>query len=326
MPYWIFKLSKQELYPDVPGSQYVYDNTHSLRVRAGDIFLYLDKRKNYSFTATGCISNITTRAPTAAESSRAPHVRTVFSAHLSDLVHFIAPLSISPLTPEGRANRAKLGLTDVNLMGWSQSIPKLSEQMYEAIMQLAQTKRLLPAVLANSDFSIPDTWGKVRIRKAIGAFTNEVLNRHQSRCVVCGTTIQEVLDAAHLSPYAADVANRANPRNGVCLCTYCHRALDQRLIALTPDGVLLISPSIHDPIAAAHFTAVGATTRRAWLSGVEPKFLELTVTWFNEAAQGNTKRKSKAKQLTGPHESALPHGSPPPPAQSQPPAPPVPPV
>ncbi len=42
MTYWIFKVAKQELYPDVPGEQYVYDNTHSLRVRAGDTFLYLE--------------------------------------------------------------------------------------------------------------------------------------------------------------------------------------------------------------------------------------------------------------------------------------------
>ena len=45
MAFWIFKISDQELYPDVLGEKYVYDNTHSIRVKSGDVFLYLDKTK-----------------------------------------------------------------------------------------------------------------------------------------------------------------------------------------------------------------------------------------------------------------------------------------
>ena len=37
MSYWIFKLSKQEQYPDDLGKTYVYDNRHSIRVSAGDM-------------------------------------------------------------------------------------------------------------------------------------------------------------------------------------------------------------------------------------------------------------------------------------------------
>ena len=44
MSYWIFKVSEQKLYADVPGSHYVFDNTHSRHVKAGDEFVYLDKR------------------------------------------------------------------------------------------------------------------------------------------------------------------------------------------------------------------------------------------------------------------------------------------
>ena len=54
MAYWIFNVAQQELYPDVAGKEYVYDNKHSTCVVAGDVFLYLDKEEKYSFTGTGC--------------------------------------------------------------------------------------------------------------------------------------------------------------------------------------------------------------------------------------------------------------------------------
>ncbi len=38
MSYWIFKIAEQDLYPDVLGEKYVYDNTHSIRVVKGDYF------------------------------------------------------------------------------------------------------------------------------------------------------------------------------------------------------------------------------------------------------------------------------------------------
>jgi hypothetical protein len=284
MAYWIFKLSRQELYPDVPGQKYIYDNTHSVRVRGGDVFLFLDKRKKYSFTATGCVADIRERAPTPTEAARTANVRTVFEAHLSELIYFTPPLSISPLIDEGRANRAKLGIEDVNLLGWSQSIPRLNEAMYDSIMDLAQQKRIIPNIApVNPDFSVPDSWGKVRVRKALGTFVNTVLSRHGNRCGVCGTGLAEVLDAAHLSPYCTDVKNRANPSNGICLCSFCHRALDQRLIAIEADGTVLVASEINDEIARAHFSSVPATIRRGWIEGIDPEFLALTVVWFKQA-------------------------------------------
>ena len=75
MAYWIFKVAKQELYPDIPGEQYVYDNTHSLRVRAGDTFLYLDKRQDYAFSGTGTVRRVVERKPTATEAARTNKVQ-----------------------------------------------------------------------------------------------------------------------------------------------------------------------------------------------------------------------------------------------------------
>jgi len=75
MSFWIFKVAEQELYPDEMGVKYVFDNTHSVRVRAGDEFLYLDKKAGYSFTGSGVVARLVTRRPTENEKQRTRKVR-----------------------------------------------------------------------------------------------------------------------------------------------------------------------------------------------------------------------------------------------------------
>ncbi len=281
MAYWLFKISEQDLYPDKPGISYVFDNTHSVRVKKGDTFLYLDKARGYSFTATGTVGRIAERKPTLKESERTRKIRVVYTAHLADVIWFSSPLSISPTKIEGKRVRAQLGIRDVNLLGWSQSIPSLNEEMYSSIIDIAELKGLF-RVEGSSRFSIPDTWGRAKSRPAMTGFSALVLGRSLYSCIVCGTQQPGLVDAAHLSPYATDIENRANPANGICLCKYCHRALDLRLIAISPSGELLVSPEIKDPVAEFHFAQIDAGTRRRLLLGVDPAFLELTVKWHNE--------------------------------------------
>jgi len=282
MAFHIFKLAEQELYPDILGEKYVYDNTHSVRVAPGDIFLYLDKRKKYSFTATGTVNRIARRSPTGKESERTSKVKSVFTAHLQDVIWFTEPLSISPTTVQGKKNRARLGILDVNLLGWSQSMPSLNESMYQSILDLAETEMVIPSQPSVSDFYIPDNWGKTKIRRALKQFSDPVMERSYSTCIVCGSSLKGIVEAAHLSPYATDLKNRANPANGICLCKYCHRALDLRLIAIKPDGTLLVSPAVDDQVARHHFSQVGSEERLQWLKGVSSVFLQLTVQLYED--------------------------------------------
>jgi hypothetical protein len=291
MAYWIFKVAEQELYPDIPGEKYVFDNTHSIRIASGDVFLYLDKRKKYSFTATGMVRLVEKRSPTAREAGRTPKVRQVITAHLDNVLWFKEPLTISPGSKDGRANRSRLGILDVNLLGWSQSIPSLNEEMYKKILDLADLENLLAPGHKNSDFSIPDNWAKTKVRAALKRFSDPVLARSNSTCIVCGTSLAGLTEAAHLSPYASDKSNRANPGNGICLCRFCHRSLDLRLIAIESDGSLLVSPTVKDKIALHHFSQISSQKRLQWLRNVDVKFLVLTVQWFNENLSNTESRR-----------------------------------
>jgi len=285
MNYWIFKLSKQELYPDVKGKKYVFDNTHSVHVKAGDIFIYLDKTEGYSFTCTGIIKKIKTRDPSKEEAARTSKVKIVFSAHLSSLMWFKSPLSISTKTGEGNINRAKLGIVDVNLLGWSQSIPRISSEMYDSIIDLVDFQEPREEIEANQDYSIPDTWAKTKIRKYLKVFSREVKARGKNTCAVCGCQLRILLEAAHLIPYAIDKSNRANPGNGICLCRFCHKAMDSRLIGIKSDGRIHISQKISgkEEVSRFHFERLSPSERRSYIENVGEFFLRYAFELFEKA-------------------------------------------
>ena len=273
MSHWLFKVSDQAKYPDEPGVRYVYDNTHSIRLEAGDTFLYLDKTKRYSFTGTGIVKRIRSRPPTASEAARAPSVRVVNAAQLADVLWFTKPLSISTTTKVGMANRALLGIVDVNKLGWSQSMPRISMEMYDAILNTAAAEHLIQPA-GSPSFRIPDGLPRSKTRPYVEAWAKAVHARADTTCAVCGSRQSEIIEAAHLSPWAADPDNRANPANGLSLCTLCHRALDRGLIAIRSDGELLVRPDVADPVAIHHFTRLSSADRKALIAGAHPKFLD----------------------------------------------------
>ena len=281
MAYWIFKLSDQSIYPDRK-RKYVYHNTHSVRVREGDDFVFLDKRKEYAFTAAGSIRKVETTDPSDEDRHHNPKVKDVYTAHLTDIIEFSTPLSISPKTQNGSANRARLGIDDVNLLGWSPAIAVIGEEMFDAILGLADGNDLIPEE-TKEDFSIPDHWGKTKKRPYMKAFSEKVKQRSNHQCVICGSRLRELMEAAHLSPYATDRKNRANPANGVCLCRFCHRAMDSQFLAIEADGHLLIVPEImKDPVAKFHFNNIDTEQRQKWLRGVDPQFLNKSVELYKE--------------------------------------------
>ena len=240
MKYWIFKLSKQELYPDVAGTQYVFDNTHSIKVTAGDAFLYLDKTKDYSFTATGVIKKIEKREPTETEASRTKNVRVVYTAYLSDVYYFDRPLSIDPKL--GFNNRKRLGIVDVNKLGWSHSLAGLNVEMFNSILDLVEEKKFFTIIPKEShsfnSFEIDDRWSITKRRAYLYGFSQNVKSLCNQKCIVCGVKNAALLDSAHIIPYSIDKKNRANPANGICLCKYCHAAYDSQLIEICHTGVV----------------------------------------------------------------------------------------
>lgn len=84
----------------------------------------------------------------------------------------------------------------------------------------------------------------VRTRVNQAFFRAAVLAAYGSRCCITGLSVSELLTASHIMPWSADVKNRTNPRNGLCLNAIHDRAFDCGLLTVTPEFKVRISATV----------------------------------------------------------------------------------
>ena len=80
-------------------------------------------------------------------------------------------------------------------------------------------------------------------------FRDAVMAAYQNTCCVSGVKISSLLEACHISPWAEDVINRTNPKNGLCLNSFFHKAFDNNMFAITPDYIIDIKPQLIDSVS-----------------------------------------------------------------------------
>ena len=56
-----------------------------------------------------------------------------------------------------------------------------------------------------------------------------------------GVAEPELVEACHIVDWSEDEVNRTNPRNGLCLNPFFHKAYDKFFISITPDFEIKIS-------------------------------------------------------------------------------------
>ena len=84
----------------------------------------------------------------------------------------------------------------------------------------------------------------IRQRVNQSFFRAAVMNSYNFRCCISGVQKSELVEACHIVDWAEDKANRTNPRNGLCLNPFFHKAYDKLLISITPDFEIVISDSL----------------------------------------------------------------------------------
>jgi putative restriction endonuclease len=85
----------------------------------------------------------------------------------------------------------------------------------------------------------------VRVRVNQSFFRDRILSAYNFRCCVTGLTIQPLLTASHIIPWAEDEKNRLNPKNGLCLNALHDRAFDRHLMWIEDNFVVRFSPHLH---------------------------------------------------------------------------------
>ncbi len=92
----------------------------------------------------------------------------------------------------------------------------------------------------------PDHDARVRVQASVvrrqgqGAFRKALLRAYSSRCAVSGCDVEDVLDAAHITPYLGDHTDLVS--NGILIRTDLHALFDRGLIAIDPrDRTVVVS-------------------------------------------------------------------------------------
>ena len=84
---------------------------------------------------------------------------------------------------------------------------------------------------------------KVRVNQSF--FRRRILSAYEFRCCITGLAVRELLVASHIVPWADDLENRLNTRNGLCLNPLHDRAFDRHLMAIDHNLRVRFSPRLH---------------------------------------------------------------------------------
>ncbi len=82
----------------------------------------------------------------------------------------------------------------------------------------------------------------IRIRRGQSRFRNSLIVRYAGTCVITGSRILDVLEAAHIWPNRGDVDN--SPHNGLLLRADIHTLFDLNLIAIDPESLLVFTSPV----------------------------------------------------------------------------------
>lgn len=136
---------------------------------------------------------------------------------------------------------------------------KLDEEVWNEYSQdwerLAYDSERIKAKLGRNsleeinDMSFPegrerDTIVRQRINQSF--FRSAVLSSYGNRCCISGLSCCDLLEACHIVDWSADIENRLNPSNGLCLNILFHRAYDKNYIGISPEYQVFISDRLFD--------------------------------------------------------------------------------
>jgi putative restriction endonuclease len=139
---------------------------------------------------------------------------------------------------KGLANASNL---DRDIWEEFESSPNtVAECSEEAFNSLA-----LPAASPDEELELPKGPTEALVSRPMrlvqSFFRRSVLTSYGYKCSFCGLAVKTLLNASHIIPWKASVERRADPRNGLCLCSLHDRAFDRGLMSVDNNWKLLVS-------------------------------------------------------------------------------------
>ena len=75
-------------------------------------------------------------------------------------------------------------------------------------------------------------------------FRAAVMSAYNFKCCISGVNSPLLVEACHIVDWSEDPNNRTNPKNGLCMNPFFHKAYDKYLLAITPDLSIIVSQEL----------------------------------------------------------------------------------
>lgn len=127
---------------------------------------------------------------------------------------------------------------------FNQNWEKLAFESQQALERVAGLKQ----IESYEELQLPDgpteTLRNVRVRLVQNFFRDSVLASYKFVCSFCSLSMTQMLCASHIIPWSKNIEKRADPRNGICLCSFHDRAFDRGLVTIDDDLKIVISDRV----------------------------------------------------------------------------------
>lgn len=156
-----------------------------------------------------------------------------------------------------RANPEQIALESQELM----DALVLGTDLQEQLASDAEFDAMAPATEAATS-----SLATIKVRKGQAFFRRAVLASYHDECCMSGLRIKRLLVASHIKPWNADVSNRLNPQNGLCLSALHDKAYDLGFISVRPDFTIAVSQEVAaDPSQLIADSLVALKDQPIWL-------------------------------------------------------------
>ena len=98
----------------------------------------------------------------------------------------------------------------------------------------------------------------IRVRRGQAAFREALMKAYGRRCAITGCPVEDVLEAAHVTPYLGSLTNHVS--NGLLLRTDIHTLFDCGLLAIEPEARTVV---IADALKASSYAKIAGKPLRA---------------------------------------------------------------
>ena len=140
---------------------------------------------------------------------------------------------------------------------WNEFIENPDKIIFESELIIAKLKQQTIEQVADIDIStLPqgaDVLSIVKTRINQSFFRTAVLTSYENQCCISGVSNPELLEACHILSWKDNIKNRTNPKNGLCMNVFFHKAFDKFLFTVTPDYKIEIADKMVDNVKSDSF-------------------------------------------------------------------------